>query len=107
MSERHPEISIYSEWGQIDAVLVTHDAGECLLDHCPSHNPSRHPLASAPLRWRQDLELMERICPHGVGHPDVDSLNYIDVVEGSGRAARLSAHTCDLCCVPPDEVNDD
>jgi hypothetical protein len=36
---------------------------------------------------------MERICPHGVGHPDPDDVFATDTVHG-----------CDGCCTPPSDV---
>jgi hypothetical protein len=42
-----------------------------------------------PQNWRGDRYLIERICPHGVGHPDPDDLNPDTV------------HGCDGCCTPP------
>lgn len=41
-----------------------------------------------PQHWRGDRHLMERICPHGVGHPDPDDINPDGV------------HGCDGCCRP-------
>ncbi|QNE35876.1 hypothetical protein [Leifsonia shinshuensis] len=106
MSERHPEISIYGASGPVDGVLVTHEVGECLLAHCAIHSPSQHPLASAPLRWRSDLLILERVCPHGIGHPDADGLDHVFVVDGEMAAAVLAVHTCDGCCgsAPPGGV---
>ena len=98
MSERHPEIPMVGEHGSIAGVLVTHDSTECALEVCCLHHPSDHPLASAPLRWRHDLEYMERVCEHGIGHPDPDSLAYIYVVYGEMAAAFVSVHRCDRCC---------
>jgi len=43
-----------------------------------------------PQHFRYDRYLMERICPHGVGHPDFDDPKASDPVE--------SVHGCDGCC---------
>lgn len=40
-----------------------------------------------PLNWRGDRGLIERRCPHGIGHPDPDTVG--DTVHG-----------CDGCCTP-------
>ena len=40
-----------------------------------------------PQHFRDDRGIMERICPHGVGHPDPD-----DYLAGDGM------HGCDGCC---------
>lgn len=42
--------------------------------------------------WRDDRKSMERICSHGVGHPDPDCLN-LDRMHG-----------CDGCCSPPKDT---
>jgi hypothetical protein len=49
-----------------------------------------------PTHWRDDRKLMERICKHGVGHPDPDDLAHkkrigLDV-------DTISIHGCDGCC---------
>lgn len=62
---------------------------------CPIHSPSRHPMDDLPLFMRES-GLIERICPHGVGHPDPDSLAYF---ERRGRKG-LGIHGCDGCCSP-------
>lgn len=107
MNERHPEIPILGVLGPIPGVLVTHDATECALPFCCIHHPSEHPLASAPLRWRNDLQVMERVCVHGLGHPDPDSLDYVNAICGEMAAAYACVHfPCDGCCgsVPPGGV---
>lgn len=98
MSEPHPEIPIVGKSGLIDGVLRTHEASECALPYCALHNPSSHPLRDAPQRWRSDLWILERMCPHGFGHPDVDSLCYVQETSGGRAMAALSVHTCDGCC---------
>lgn len=72
----------------------THNADECSGEHCCIHNPSDHPMRSWPLNWRADKGIMERICPHGVGHPDPDdAAHHIR----NGREY-LTTHGCDGCC---------
>lgn len=62
---------------------------------CPFHAPSDHPLKDAPLHIRVDKNfLVERICPHGVGHDDPDSTAYF---HGNGLAW-AGVHGCDGCC---------
>jgi hypothetical protein len=81
-------------------VLETHAESSCLGEFCCIHNPSEHPLDTAPLNWRSDLRLMERICEHGVGHPDPDDLAFkrehlpADIYEKYG----FELHGCDGCC---------
>lgn len=70
--------------------LWVHSEEDC-IPYCPIHTPSKHALASAPLHWRGDRRIMERICDHGVGHPDPDDYAVI-TYEGAG------VHGCDGCC---------
>ena len=46
-----------------------------------------------PLNLRESM-LMERICSHGIGHPDPDSLAWM---ERNGREG-YGVHGCDGCC---------
>lgn len=73
-----------------DIYLVKiHDPKLCEGRACPVHNLSDHHMRDFPQHWRQDRGLMERICPHGVGHPDPDHLAY---------RPQDSIHGCDGCC---------
>lgn len=68
---------------------LSHVHSEAVCDGAPCciHDPSDHHMADWPQHFRQDRYLMERICPHGVGHPDPDDPS----------PDRL--HGCDGCCV--------
>lgn len=66
-----------------------HPSGLCAGEHCVIHAPSRHHMETWPLNWRGDRKIMERVCPHGVGHPDPDEVNPDTV------------HGCDGCCHVP------
>lgn len=83
---------IFTGTGQL---VEVHEASVCGGDRCCVHNPSNHPLKTARLHWRADREIMERICAHGVGHPDPD-----DVKVRSHWAETV--HGCDGCCRPSD-----
>lgn len=74
--------------------IITHDDSQCAGEYCSVHNPSEHPLADAPLHWRADRRLMERICVHGVGHPDPDDLAYRRLSDELADGV----HACDGCC---------
>jgi hypothetical protein len=68
-------------------VLVgVHKKTDCLGEYCVIHNPSNHHMKEWPQNWRPDRQMMERICPHGVGHPDPDDIS-LDTMHG-----------CDGCC---------
>lgn len=82
-------------------VLQTHGPSRCSGEHCCIHNPSDHPLREAPLNWRADRGLMERVCEHGVGHPDPDDLEHKRRVmkPREYRAHAFPIHGCDGCCL--------
>lgn len=81
-----------------DFVLRTHRKDDCLGEHCCIHNPSDHPLKDAPKNWRADRALMERVCAHGIGHPDPDDIEYKRLTGGEDYAVAESVHACDGCC---------
>ena len=63
---------------------------------CPFHAPSDHPMTHWPISIRADRgNLVERICKHGVGHPDPDSVAYLQR-HGSRDDG---THGCDGCCL--------
>lgn len=67
--------------------LTVHEEGTCAGEYCTIHNRSNHSMRSFPQHWRGDIGIMERRCPHGIGHPDPD-----EIKEHSG-------HGCDGCCI--------
>lgn len=77
--------------------LRVHSGAVCYGEFCSIHNPSMHPLREAPLNWRSDTRVMERICEHGVGHPDPDDANYRMATQGKRYEGTI--HGCDGCCV--------
>lgn len=79
-------------------VLRTHGAAQCAgpadesgKSICCIHNPSDHHMIEWPQNWRGDKGMMERICTHGIGHPDPDDLA-VRTTEWAG------IHGCDGCC---------
>ena len=80
-------------------VLDTHDRGTCKGEYCTIHNFSSHHMVKWNQRWREDRRIMERICGHGVGHPDPDDPKTQDEFE--------SVHGCDGCCNPSYEFQKD
>lgn len=52
--------------------LYAHSPDECSGEVCCLHNPTVHPLRNADQVWRGDRGIVERVCEHGVGHPDPD-----------------------------------
>ena len=82
---------------QLRGVLLenVHPESACAGRACCLHNPSEHPLRSAPLNWRGDRRMMERICEHGISHDDPDDLAY----RRSIGADSTGAHGC--CRIAP------
>lgn len=73
-----------------------HRADQCEGQHCALHNPSGHHMTTWPLHFRADRPpLLERICAHGVGHPDPDSAAWLNQEAPQGA---WSIHGCDGCC---------
>lgn len=78
--------------------MITHDASKCGGRSCCIHNPSAHSMRTFPLLWRSDRGLMERVCPHGRGHPDPDDIAYKRLTWGDEFARFEALHGCDGCC---------
>lgn len=70
-----------------------HARADCDGHPCPFHTPSLHPMIEEPMNLRES-GLIERMCKHGVGHPDPDSVTWFQRhgLEGFG------IHGCDGCC---------
>lgn len=79
-------------------VMQTHPEREC-LPPCPVHAPSEHPLSTAPLNWREDRRLWERICDHGCGHPDPDDVAFKRATM-MPEVFRMNAFEIHGCCLP-------
>ena len=75
-------------------LVNVHDRAECAGRGCVIHHPSAHHMRTWPLNWREDLRAMERVCLHGIGHPDPDDLAW-QVSQGRAHAG---IHGCDGCC---------
>jgi hypothetical protein len=85
------DASIVALWNA--TIGSVHPASRCAGQWCVIHNPSDHPMRDFPLYWRNDVYLMERICPHGVGHPDPDDVAFQDRIGRHG----MGIHGCDGC----------
>ena len=112
-SSRSTPVSDFDLIGNIDAaepsfgfqigktVLRTHGPNACKDDPaCCIHKPSDHPMKDFPLNWRGDRGLMERICTHGIGHPDPDDLAHKKRVMApeAYKNRAYGVHGCDGCC---------
>lgn len=90
-------------------IYNVHDRFSCVTP-CVIHAPSGHEMQQWPLIWRDDRMLFERLCGHGIGHPDPDQrpLWRRRVQEGywdREDAAAMEVHGCDGCCVPTRKGN--
>lgn len=73
-----------------ETLYNVHDERRCAGRPCTIHNPSQHSMSGFPQHFRQDRGLMERTCPHGVGHPDPD--------DPQTHTRYGGVHGCDGCC---------
>jgi hypothetical protein len=94
----NPEISETFEMVGGGILRNVHPRSECAGRTCVVHNPSDHLMRDWPMIWRSDKGLMERACPHGIGHPDPDDLYYKELVGGPDMRKVYGIHGCDGCC---------
>jgi hypothetical protein len=71
-----------------------HSKKNCKGENCVIHNPSDHVMKGFKTHWRSDRGLMERICSHGIGHPDPDAL----AIYPPEKRKWEGIHGCDGCC---------
>lgn len=77
-----------------------HESDLCDGEFCPYHNPSDHKMKDWPKNFRYDafrFGLVERMCPHGVGHPDPDSVAWLESIRPKNKGYE-GIHGCDGCC---------
>lgn len=104
---RRGGVPVVPEGPRPDSPALTglHSAAEC-FPPCPIHAPSDHHMTSWALRYRYQKAIFERSCPHGIGHPDPDSLAYARMTRIASYAETLGVHGCDGCCsAPSDSAN--
>lgn len=82
-------------------LVNVHDRARCAGHPCCVHNPSEHHMYGWRQHWRSDRGLMERLCAHGIGHPDPDHVAFVRRVLGDELAWEHGVHGCDGCCAPP------
>ena len=91
-------------WTKFDGgydLTSVHDPALCEGRGCAVHNhPSDHALKDASLNWREDRGILERICKHGVGHDDYDSVVYLKSLYNidDPRRRYVGTHGCCGCC---------
>lgn len=84
-------------WALPDGSVMenVHPAAVCEGRPCVMHNPTDHHMREWRMRFRNDTGVCERICAHGIGHPDPDSLAYFRDERG---LKMMGVHGCDGCC---------
>lgn len=93
--KQNKETGYWTEFGDGYVLGSVHDPAVCEGRGCGIHNhPSDHPLKDAPMLWRADRGILERICEHGIGHPDYDSATYLTSI---GKWYE-NIHGCCGCC---------
>lgn len=73
-----------------------HSFEKCTPEICIFHNPTNHPMRN----WEpyiRETGLIERLCEHGVGHPDPDSSAWFDRAMNH-PSGTWDIHGCDGCC---------
>lgn len=78
-----------------EVALMGHGPDRCGGRPCSLHNRTDHALRHFPQRWNNDERVMERVCVHGIGHPDPDHVFYVKHVR---RVRYDDDHDCDGCC---------
>lgn len=90
-------VGLWKGWDVRSLGLVAvHDRGLCAGRVCVVHAPTRHRMSRWPVVWRGDRGIVERLCPHGIGHPDPDQSEFWST--SGGGAAAMWVHGCDGCC---------
>jgi phage tail protein X len=78
------------------------ETDDCHQFGCVVHHWSKHHMREMPLYWRDDAGKFERICPHGIGHPDPDGANYLKRRFGEENESTFYALVhgcCGICCI--------
>ena len=75
-------------------IIGIHYRKACRGRRCVIHSPSTHHMSKWPMLYRNDRNIFERICEHGIGHPDPDQFQYWRVMGTEFEAV----HGCDGCC---------
>ena len=83
---------VYNQLEHSNISINSHDLEVCAGSVCAFHNRTDHHMRKFRQFYRLDRNAMERICGHGVGHPDPDD---IDIVNGKSDGI----HDCDACCI--------
>lgn len=61
-----------------EILYASHDAENCPLGPCPLHHRTEHHMRGWPQHYDSELQLVQRVCPHGTLHPDPDDRTVVD-----------------------------
>ncbi len=83
-----------------NSVLVkTHSPDKCASDEaCVLHRLTDHSMRTFPQHWRSDRGIMERICSHGVGHPDPDQIPFWKATRKDWKWEMVHGCCWEHCC---------
>lgn len=89
-------------------MILAHAPSKCAGQPCTLHNRTDHVMRSFMQHWRDDRGIMERICSHGVGHPDPDQRDYLVARYGEKTASAEFVHGCcwERCCSSGNNLQD-
>lgn len=93
-SPEHAEAVVITNGDDFYQLSNIHPFSACKGRTCVIHTPTNHHMRDWYLHWRSDRAIFERICEHGIGHPDPDQFAFWDETYQSAR----SVHGCDGCC---------
>lgn len=97
---RQRQIAVPSRWNKKGKPTTwmhfarTHPENPQCHNGCVIHHRTGHHMAHWQLHWRGDRGIFERICPHGIGHPDPDQYPYWRATDQMWQ----TVHGCDGCC---------
>ena len=92
-----PTKATHDQWTDCDGITYwVHRWKLSCRDGCAIHAPSYHSMREWPQLMRETY-LIERLCSHGIGHPDPDSVAFLNRRGDDG----WGAHGCDGCCSNP------
>lgn len=74
-----------------------HASVRCEPEPCILHDPTNHKMSTWPINIRE-TSLAERFCVHDIGHPDPDSIAWLDREGPPGAKGTWGVHGCDGCC---------
>jgi hypothetical protein len=96
---KRTDLSLLDEIQHNMALDTIHTPYQCSGEPCCIHDPSEHTMRTWPMNLRE-TGLIERICPHGIGHPDPDSAAWME--RATGQIDAWGVHGCDGCCHQPE-----